>query len=458
MSGKLLVVKSWLIQRISNTQVRRIAGDGSWLLASNGVASGLGLIGVAIVTRALGAEGLGLLVLCQTVIGLAAALLLPKPWQTLIRYGAPYKAHAEIEKLHTLLIWGFLVEGFAALMAYTLVQLALNLWPTTDIGDSSLVHGLSLYSITLLFQIPGVPTTLFRLFRKYRLQATINCANALVLLVLIAGAFYFQLDVNGYILASSIASITGSLLFLAGALHIMHSEGLLMSRRVSLSDLDDSSGIFSFALSMHFSDLMGAIMRQADYLVIASFLGPAGVGTMKILKQFGRPFYLLVDPIKQVAYPEACELYTTGHPLMMVKYVLKVSVLLAIILAITFAALMLTMPFLLGFVFGAQYVSLFNLAASYTIIHVVFLMAQGLSISALAMGKATAVFYSYVIMNIVYILAILLLTPVFDVGGIVLAFSFGTIAWCAWLLEVNRRGLKQSSAEAIDFVVQTSID
>lgn len=431
----------------SNPQIRAILRDGGALLSGNAFASILGFISVAVVTRVISAEGLGLLILSQTVIRLAAAALLPKPWQTLVRYGAQYKANSELRKLNDLLMLGLLVEIGAAIIAYLFVRIGLVVWQGFGVNDPVLYQGILIYSTTLLFEITGFSTAAYRLFRRYQLQAVILGLNALLNFGLIIVAYAVNADVTGFVWAYAIARILGTLITLGVAAYVLSSEGLLWKERISLQSLKSFRHTYSFGISMHMTDIVGTVMREIDYLVIAMFLGPAGVGVMKIIKQFGRPFSLLADPVKQVIYPEACEIYSVNSVQAMVKYLLRASILLAVVLVPILALLMLLTPTILRFAFGSEYVTYAGLAILYTAIHVGFLLAQGLPVSALALGQATPVFYSYLVMNIVYVAAIFVLAPVFDLAGIILAFATGSIVWVLWLLEVNRSALKREGAK-----------
>lgn len=435
-------------QFASVVQIRKIAGSSGALLISNSFASGLGFITTALIAQAIGLDGLGTVVLVQTIIAVVAAAVLPKPWPSLIRYGVSYKTRGELDKLRTLLFAGLTVEIIAGLLAFLLVLLGINFLNIEPMQDPTLRQALLIFATTLIFEVPGFPTTLYRMFRRYKLQSVVLSINALFLFFLILLAFSLKVDVVGFIIAYTIAKISGSIINLAIALYIMYAEGLLAVQGSKFAALSDSSGIVPFGISMHFTDLLGTIMREVDYLVIAYFLGPTSVGVMKILKQCGRPFTLLTDSIRQIIYPEACELYIARGFKSMIKYLTGTTALLAIVSSIALFLLMLIMPFLLSIAFGAEYKHLSGIVNLYLIIHVGFLLAQSLQISALALGQGAATFHSYVIMNTIYIFLLITLAPRFDISGVILAFAAGAVAWTIWMIEINRRGIQRERKSA----------
>ena len=436
--------RTWVERFSLGGHLKAIIRDGGSLLAGKVFASAFGFVTIAIITRSLGADGLGQLILSQTIVRLVASLILPKPWQALVRYGAKYQARSHNGRLTALFLIALLVEVVAAIVAYSAVRLGLLFWQEVADPEPVLFQGVLVYATTLLFEITGISTGSYRLFRRFKLQASLISVNALLLFSLVVIGFLWQVGLMGFIWITAIARIAGSMINLAGAIRVLISEGVL---RVNLGNLErpkELPEMVSFSISLHFTDVVGTAMSELDYLVLGAYLGPSSVGIMKMIKQLGRPFTLMTEAVKQVIYPEACELYSRKSPSAMMSYILKASGLLAAISTPILLALILLMPTIVQLAYGPENVSISGLAILYVVVHVGFLLVQGLMISALAMGRAKGVFYAYLMMNFAYLLLTLLLAPIMEIAGVILAFAIGAVAWTLWLLAVNRRSLKDS--------------
>lgn len=442
---QILDIRSVVTRLKGDRQIRSTARDGGLLLSGDVLSSCLGFITVALIARSLGPDGLGSLVLCQTAIHLIAALLLPKPWQTVVRYGADYRARGEAGRLWTLLLFGYVIEAVAAVLAFLVISVALGaqLW---DLDGVPLIAA-RIYTVTLVVNLPGTPTSVFRLFRRYKLQAGLSGFEAILKLALVGLALHLKPDMTGFVLAYTLSEVLARCGAIGASLLVLRSEHILGAARVSLRTLlRECNGLVRFGLSMHLTDLVGTAMREVDYVLVGVVLAPSAVGMLKILKQFGRPLSLLANPIKQVTYPEACEINASRSARAMTRYLVKIYLLLGAILAASLILVFLSMSHIIRIAFGAEFITISRLASLYMLIHSVFLVAQALHISALASGKGEAVFLSYVIMNVVYICFVLALAPSLQLGGVVLAFGAGVIAWTSWLLVINRRSIRRGSS------------
>ena len=68
--------------------LRRILRNSSWVLAARTAGALLGLVSLALMARALGPAGLGLVAAAQAYTRIAGRLLRLEPWQSVIKFGA----------------------------------------------------------------------------------------------------------------------------------------------------------------------------------------------------------------------------------------------------------------------------------------------------------------------------------------------------------------------------------
>lgn len=427
---------------------RRVRAVGH-LLTGTAATVGITLITVGLAARALGPAGYGVLALVLTLGQACERLLSFQSWQPLIRYGAALDSPEHEADYRSLLKFGLLLDlggGALAWAVASLLVLAGRLLFNLDGGTVLLALA---YMVSLLFNLNGISTAIFRLTGQFRLVARVQVINAMVRLACVAAAFAAGAGLASFVLIWAVTQALGSLANFATAWWLLRRAGRHRLWRASLAGLRERfPGLWRFALGSNLSLSLWASAQQVDTLLVGWLADPVSAGLFHIAKRISRVVQQVGSQVESVVYPDLSRLAAAGEQRQFNRVLLQTEAILAAFGGACFLGALLLAPTLLrlaagpGFAAAAPLLTVQILAVSLTISGAASraaLLAKGAQSAVLrVVGAATATFYLTAPFLVLWIGAM---------GANVAHVLFGTV-WLAGLTLSLRRLPRQTIGAA----------
>lgn len=272
-------------------------------------ASALTLVNIALLTRLLGLEGYGELVLIQAYIQIFWTVFNLSSWQAIIKLGHDALAAGRRERVAVILATaraGDLRSGAAGCVAALMTAAALAAsgvwtWEKT-------VPVLMYCPVLVLMQLVNTPTGYFRMLRQFHVLSWHRLGTAGALTAVVAGCYIYDITLWGVVLAYIICR--GAEYALLYVWYVLHSRrhGLWVGadwQPPEWKELIRSSYIQNLAFNM---------VEHFDVFVVGCMLGTAEAGILRVIKSITGLVHVVAGPLKQVFYPVVSEV-AAGHAL-----------------------------------------------------------------------------------------------------------------------------------------------
>lgn len=211
-----------LFVALQHRRVRAVAH----LLTGTSATVALSLVSIALAARPLGPRQYGVLALILTLGQVCERLLSFQSLQPLIRYGATLDPDRERDDLRSLLKFGLLLNGLGSSAAWVVASgCVIGAHYVLSIPGSA--TGLALvYAFSLLFNLNGTATAIFRLSGRFRIVAHLQILNAALRLTASAFVFLTGGGLTGFVLVWMATQIAGSLLNIGFGIRRLSGRGI----------------------------------------------------------------------------------------------------------------------------------------------------------------------------------------------------------------------------------------
>jgi O-antigen/teichoic acid export membrane protein len=301
------------IREGSSSVLRRLRRNFT-ILFSGTVAVGLfGLAALALNTRALGPSDFGIFVLVQSYVVILGRVFSFDTWQAIIKFGAECRARDDLPGLRALSNFAMLFDAGSSVAAGGMGLLLLFLFPELlGLSDAALRAAL-VYTATLLFQLPGAPVGLMRLFDKFSWLTAITVAEAALRFLASAMLFIARSPLSAYfysfaaiLVAANVARLIASLILLRRATGPLRLSGLDEMRKVRRRIMLFSSGSW-------LTGTLNVTRRDGTTLIVAALLGPAAAGLYGLAVRIIRPIRDIAELLRQAMFPDLARLVAEGQ-------------------------------------------------------------------------------------------------------------------------------------------------
>jgi O-antigen/teichoic acid export membrane protein len=290
----------------------------------------LSLFSVGFAARALGPTAYGQLALILTLGQACERLLSFQAWQPLIRYGASLDAQTDRENLQALYKFGLLLDVAGCTLAWGTASLLLITghfllgisWPVTLAG--------LLFMLSILFNLNGTPTAIFRICDRFRTSARLQVVNAVIRLAASAAAYAAGAGLLGFVLVWAGTQALGSVINLAISVRLLRRAGLGGFYRASLRGISARfPNLWRFTLGGNLSLTIWASAQQLDTLIVGAFADPASAGLFHIAKRVSRIVQQVGSQIEAVVYPDLSRMWAAAQRTSFVRLIIRTEMMLA---------------------------------------------------------------------------------------------------------------------------------
>jgi O-antigen/teichoic acid export membrane protein len=308
---------------------RRVRAVGH-LLTGTSATVALSLVTIALAARALGPEQYGILALILTLGQACERLLSFQSWQPLIRYGATLEGPERRDDLRSLYKFGLLLDLAGSGAAWATASLLLVCghflfaipWLTVSIG--------LVFMVSLLFNLNGTSTAIFRLENRFRTSARLQVLSAVIRLAASVLAFKLGAGLFGFVLVWTVTQAFQSLLNIIVSLNLLRQRGITRVAQASVAGISTRfPKLWQFTWGANVSLTIWASAQQLDTLIVGWLADPAAAGMFQIAKRVSRVVQQVGSQVEAVVYPDLSRMWAAGNTSRFVRLILQTEFILA---------------------------------------------------------------------------------------------------------------------------------
>ena len=388
------------------------------LLTGKAFSSLLLLAATLLAARALSVAEFGLVVLLQSYVLVWSGLFNFKPFESIIRYGVPALDRGDEAQLLRLLKLGLVVDVVTAIGSAVLACALAGTIGAYLGWDAAFVRIAELYSLVLLVDLTGASKGVLRLFNRFDLLGTqmavapvVQCAGAVL-------AWAQGWGMPAFCAAWALATVCDRVYLLVRARGELRRRMPHASLRgVAIGDWRrEFPGIATFSHVVYWQSNLDLVPKQVSNLLVGMLLGPQAAGLFRIASGVSKVLNTPALLLRQVLLPDLTRVWTRGEPgfhrIMFTTMAMAGAGGLVLV-----AVMMLYGAALLDVLAGAEYAAAAGVMAWLLMAATLGLCSSVLRAGAYAMGRAAHVLRINIAATVIYVAAMLLLTPQLGLPG-----------------------------------------
>lgn len=395
----------------------------------------VGLLYLALATRALGAHDFGVLILIHAYVVAVRDFVTLKTSQSVVRYGAiclEKNARADFQKLikfTTLLDLSFCAAGTAAgMLAVSVVGPYFGVTP-------ELVPVATIYCFMILFNFKATSLGLLRLFNRFDLVALMLMVVPTIRVVGACAAYFFYQHISAFLMFWFLAGAVQCLATVYLGWREFRRQGFSKDMDLGLKDLTrPHEGIWPFTWSSHIHRTLHVSTIHIATLVVGFLLGPTGAGFFKIAQEFSSVLLKPAQLFNETVYPEMAKIAVTRNYPRLWSVITHSALVAGAIAAVILLVIFLFGQSLLGLFFGAEYGNAYDVMVLLMIAAAVTMATFALDPALYSIGRPDISMYIRIFTSTLHIAAMFLLMPEIGLAGAGIAAIAGSLATALLLL------------------------
>lgn len=297
----------------------RIFKNSSWGIASNVLSACTGIFKIGLVTRALGAEQYGILVVITVFPTMMQQFTGFRTGEFVTRYCTMALEQGETEKAGNIALLGWMLDTFIAFLTIIAIIIGGRQYLFTTLGSVKVLPLLYIYSIVTLSNAAlSTSQALLRVFDKFNWLFIQTACNSLVNLGLIFLVVSLELGLTGVVVSYTLACVLNSLVSLLFCIYQTGKHLCFVFRRSIWSYTRTHAREFiSFLGAGYIEGTMLVISRNLDVVLLSNMWGPIEVGYYRIAYSMIGYLGSLISPLANAILPDMQR--SVGVPLCVLK-------------------------------------------------------------------------------------------------------------------------------------------
>lgn len=396
--------------------IDRVIKNSGIVLSGNVLASGLSFISFTIMARQLGAELLAYLVLTQTYVLIINDLINVQTWESMIKFGS----YTNNSRKSASIIKTNLVIDIVSVIAAFVVAISLA---TTIVGllewDEQIISIISLYSISILFNITCLTIGIPRLFNKFKHISVFQVTVSLVKLIFVIMASLSSQDLIAYVYIYFISDMLLNGVLIIFSLYLLKKE---LDHKWWREKITMDRDQMRFIWWINLRTIIRIPVRYFDMIVISSVMPLQMVGVYKVYKEIAGVVNRIQDPINQTIFPEFTKLLANRNTEKTADIAKKTMLLLSGLSIVITTLLLLISSIVIETFFGAEYLLEINALYALLIAYLFSFITTPINSLFVAAGFVKLAFYVLVLTNSLYLMSAYLFGIEYGIYGIVIAY------------------------------------
>ncbi|MBN2618561.1 MAG: oligosaccharide flippase family protein [Spirochaetales bacterium] len=407
-------LKKWLKQDF----IKKIIKNSGILLTGSFGGSLIGLVSFAIIIRTLGANRHGEFVIMQTYMETFNSLLNFQCWQALITFGSKAIIDNDNLKFKSIIKTGLYFDVISAILGTIAALLSISIFSYFFNWTKEQENMTLIFSLLILTNITGTPIGILRLLKEFKLLSSHRIVNSLIKLLLVLIGSYMKLSSNNFIILLIIIILIEQLTMIFFAIYVLKKNNLLDFLKVKIFDWKD---FVKFALWTNIESTINIPKKKLDKFFISKYLSNEAVSTFKLFTQFNQILTKITNSIYYAIFPELSSKIANGKRKSAIKDGVKVGLILLAAGAPFFIIFVISSKFLIGPVFGEEYIKSWNLLVFYIAYNYVSVLFTALDPLIISLGFVKNKVSINLISNIVFIAIIIYLQGNYGLFGFLIA-------------------------------------
>lgn len=295
------------------------------IFSGDAVGSLLSIISISFVTKGIGLEKYGFIVLIQGITSLADGIFNFQSWQGFIKFFPTVKS--DEVKTKELIKFSYFLDGVTAIIAFVILNsLGVFIKRIYNFTPHEMLL-LSLFSLYIIFNIQGTPIGILRSFDRFDMLRNQRMITAFYNFIMLAVGFFFKFDLGWFVFVYLSSNVVNGVLINIFALYVLKKKELLGFVKVKLKF---DREFFKFTCLTNINSSLDIPVQYFDNLLIGKMLSLEQLGIYKICKTVAVVLDKVGTPIYQTLYPYFCEAVARHEKREMFKKFITVSGLLGV--------------------------------------------------------------------------------------------------------------------------------
>ena len=416
-----IIKNKLLIPEIKNTLldslVKKLIKNSSIILFGNTATMVLNFVSFIIIVNSLGAKLLGLLVLAQTYVLIINNIFNIQTWESMVKFSGMESHSDEFKRVVKA---NFLFDLISALIAFLVTILFAKPIVVYLEWDPELIWMILLYSFTIPFNLTTLTIGLPRLFNKFSVMAKIQIYTAILKLVLVLIAAFFNMTIFFYIGIYLIIDILTNVMLIFYSLNLLNRKNYEGWWKVKFR-IDTQQ--IKFIWWTNLRSIVRIPVRYCDMIIISLVMPLETVGIYKVYKEIAGLLGRVGEAVNQAIFPEYARLIGTKDSRRAVSLTKKTILLLSLICSVLTLFLLLPAKYFVGKIFGVEFLSLINGLYLLIILSAISFITTPINSLFVAAGFARIGFNIVVLTNVLYLLIALIFGKLVGIYGIITALG-----------------------------------
>ena len=434
-------------QVVDDGLFRRVFRNSAMLTAGKVYTALVGLLYLALATRALGPHDFGVLILIHAYAVAVRDFVTLKTSQCVVRYGAICLENNARENFQKLVKFTTLLDlGFCA--AATLVgMLAVPLVGPRFGVTPELVPVATIYCFMILFNFKATSLGLLRLFDRFDLVALMLMVVPTIRVAGACAAYFFYQHISAFLLFWFLAGAVQCLLTVWFGWREFRRQGFSQDMNLSLKHLvRPHEKIWSFIWTSHIHRTLHVSTVHVATLIVGFLSGPVGAGFFKIAQECATVLIKPAQLFNETVYPEMAKIAVNRNFPRLWSVITHSALVAGAIAAVILLVVFLFGQSLLGLFFGAEFISAYGVMVLLMIAAAVTMATFSLDPALYSIGRPDISMYIRIFTTTLHIAIMFLLIPETGLAGAGIAAIAGSLATGLLLLICASRLIRNKKA------------
>lgn len=287
------------------TLLSRVILNSGYLFSANSASIAIGMVQYMLITRMIGAFGLGIAVNITKISSFVSRLFSFRMGELVVKYVGQFLENEETDSAAAVLRAAAITEGISAIFSFVIVIVLAPFAATYIIKDPQYTPLIVFYGYSLLANMTvQTSTAMLQIGNKFKVIAAVNFTQNLVS-VLIVGYGFFTNGGLWFVIVAYLASkvINGVSMSVISLIHTRQQLGAGWWR-VGWNSSVGTKEFWRFAVSSNLSATVNLVVRDSEELWLSFFLSPTAAGYYTLAAGTVARLLLPIDPFIHTTFPE----------------------------------------------------------------------------------------------------------------------------------------------------------
>lgn len=423
----------------------RLIGNAGKLFSSTTIASLIGVVSFVIVTRTLGPEQFGALVLVYTFGAAMTRLCGFQTWEMVIRFAAEENAGSgDTARISAVFRFGWLLDVISAAVAATLTVLLARVAGWVFNWSVLVESSVYWYALAVLATVAGGPTAALRYFNRFDLVSWHRISAALVRLVIMVCVVWVAPTFEGFLAGWIVAHILGHLILVVFGVYVQRANSLRFTESAPLKAVVNRD-VWRFLGASKLNNVV-RVVRELDAQIVAAVIDESAAGLLRVARQLAAIVVRFVDAFFEAIYPDLADLAAGNRNDLFRALVRRASLQVGLLTLLPLAGFIVAGAWFIDIAFGVAYSDAYLTTCVLLAGLVAWGFAQPLAPGLMSLGAPGKLFVVNLLATSVYLLLLLYLVPGWSHVGAGMAMAGLHVTWGLVAVYMYRTVLRQRIA------------